>query len=236
MWKTWTSRPTGRSSSRDAVREFERDAGAVEEGLRHLLQRVQQALRIHPAAEIGDELAQPPVRVGERAVDIAPVLERPRVVAVADRVAQQAHPHAHVGEPLRQRIVHLVRHHLALVGERGAQGLALGSAHARAPPRQRARRHRRPKPPGRAPAAGLSNALSDADPRRNASAAMAGRFPCCGFNGSPQSAATRRVAALAACRAVRPAGDAGKLSALPGQPASDGAPYPNGVSPFPHRW
>ena len=119
--------PDGQLQIGNTVCEFERDPGAIEEALARLPQRVQQSLRIHPAAEVGDQLAQAAVRVGERDVDVAPVLERPHMVTLPDGVAQQAHPHPHVGEPLRQRIVDLVRHHLALVGETRPQVLALAA-------------------------------------------------------------------------------------------------------------
>ena len=222
--------PDGKVELADVVGEFERDAGAVEEGLGHLLQRVEQALRIHPAAKIGDELAQPPVRIGERGVDVVPVLECPRVVAVANRVAQQAHPHAHVRETLRQRIVHLVRHHLALVGEGRAQGLALdarefgrrsgtgsgGIAGRRAEPVIRGRRWRwaadadQPPRPLRFSAGSPVAAPPDLLNGLHAGAWLPGSLP----RRSPR----RGQEIISPARTTR----------------KRRRPYPNGVSPFPH--
>ncbi len=109
---------------RHAVGERQRDAGPVGKALADLAQRVHEAAGIHLAAEVGDQLAQPAVRVAERVVDVAPVLERARLVAAADRVAQQAHPHPHVGQPLRQRVVHLAGQHLPLGAQPDPQVLA----------------------------------------------------------------------------------------------------------------
>ena len=54
---------------RRAVLEFERDTGPVEEAVAGFRERMEQSLRVHPAAEIRDQLTQPALRVAERVVD-----------------------------------------------------------------------------------------------------------------------------------------------------------------------
>ena len=114
----------GKAQIRRAIHEFERDTRPVEEALAGFGERMQQPLRVHPAAEIRDEFAQPALRIAERVIDVAPELVRLQLVGATNGVAQQAHAHAHVGESLGERIVHFVGQHLPLVGKADAQVLA----------------------------------------------------------------------------------------------------------------
>jgi hypothetical protein len=109
----------------EAVVVMQDDAGALAKADGKALQRMVQAHRVHAAAELHQQLAQVAVGIVQRLADIAGVLGGLVQLLVGDGVGQHGHAHLHVGQGLRQGIVDLGGHHLALAGEHDAQVLAL---------------------------------------------------------------------------------------------------------------
>ena len=99
------------------IDEIDGDAGLVVKIADDIVQRRQQAARVHPVAELGEQFAQFGIGGIQRLTEIVDVFVGARLVAVRHGVAQQRQAHFHVGHGLGERVMQFVGQHLALVGQ-----------------------------------------------------------------------------------------------------------------------